>query len=416
MIPQPKKSMKLNKFLLLIIAVNGLFAQQNTTAKIKVVTENGLHKIIVPAEIRSFSEEDLSDFRILDTKGNEVPYFINQENNQEEPNGFSEFKVISKTAIPKKKTIIIFESPKTSLDEIAVSIANSDVTKSFSISGSKDQKEWFGLINNSQLYDLENSQGTSIFKTITLPLSSYRYLKIDFDDRKTLPINVLKIGVFTSKIKTNEVQEIFPKSSQIGQIPSQKKTQIRVAFDNLQIINQIHFSVSNPSLYKREARIYLIKTRQVKHKTENYQETLFHFELNSDTKNTFTIPQLFEKEFYIEIENQDNQPLSFSKVSFFQNQVSVIADLKTTENYTLKTGNSKGMAPNYDLENFKNKISNNLPIAAIYGITHPILNKTKASEKSIWQQPWFMWMCISLGGIVLLFFTSSLIKDMKNNS
>jgi hypothetical protein len=135
--------------------------------------------------------------------------------------------------------------------------------------------------------------------------------------------------------------------------------------------------------------------------------------LNSNLKNTFNIPQLFGKEFYIEIENQDNQPLSFSKISFFQNQISVIADLKTTENYTIKTGNSKEISPNYDLENFKSKIATNLPEATIYEIKHPILNKIKASEKSIWQKPWFLWICIGLGGISILYFTASLIKDMK---
>jgi hypothetical protein len=224
----------------------------------------------------------------------------------------------------------------------------------------------------------------------------------------------LKVGIFTNKIKTNATQEINSKSSQITQLPSQKKTQIRVAFDNSQIINQIHFNISNPSLFKRNARIYLNKKREAKHKTQTYQETLFHFELNSAVKNTLNIPQLFEKEFYIEIENQDNQPLSFSKISFFQNQVSVIADLKTTENYTIKTGNSTRLAPEYDLENFKNKISNNLPEATIYEIKHSISNKIRAQEKSIWQQPWFMWICIGLVAIVLLYFSSSLIKDMKN--
>ena len=408
--------MKINKFLLLILAVNGLFAQQNTTAKIKAVTENGLHKIILPAAIRSYSKEDLSDFRIVDTNGVAIPYYINPETNPEIASHFSEFKVISKTAIPKKKTTVIFESAKTSLDEIVVSITNSDVTKRFNISGSNDQKEWFGLINNSQLNDLENSQDTSVFKTIALPISSYHYLKIDFDDSKTLPINLLKVGFFTQAIKTNAVEEIIAKSSQIGQLSSPNKTQIRVAFDNFQIINQIRFEISNPSLFKRNARIYRIKTRKVKHKVETYQETLFHFELNSNQKNSFAIPQLFEKEFYIEIENQDNQPLSFSKISYFQNQVSVIADLKTTENYTIKTGNSMAIAPNYDLENFKSKISNNLPEATIYEVKHQNRINSKPKEKSIWQQPWFMWVCIGLGGTVILFFTTSLIKDMKKNT
>ena len=408
--------MKLNKSLVLIISINSLFAQQNTTAKIEIVKENGLHKIIVPAEIRSFSKENLSDFRIFDNKGIEVPYFVIQDNNPTISSSFSEFKVISKNVIPKKKTSIIIESPTISIDQIVLSITNSDVIKSYSISGSNDQKEWFGLINNSQLYNLESSRETSIFKTIPLPLSSYHYLKIDVDDRKTLPINILKAGIFTHKTRNKDLLEIHPKSSQITQIPSQKKTRIHVVFDNLQIINQVHFEISNPSLFKRTARIFLNKTRKTKHKVETYQETLFNFELNSDIKNTFNIPQLFEKGFFIEIENQDNQPLSFSKIRFFQNQLSIMVDLKTNQDYTVKTGNPKLNTPEYDLGNFKSKIASNLPEAKIYDLKQTISQKTRPQDKSLWQQSWFLWCCIGLGGIAILYFTTSLVKDMKTNA
>ena len=156
--------MKLNKFLVLLFVANSLLAQHKTTAKIETVTESGLHKIILPAEIRSFSQEELGDFRIVDSKGIELPYYIFEENREAKNSSFSDCKILSKTVIPKSKTILIFENPKTSIDEIVLSITNSDVRKSYSISGSDNQKEWFGLVNNSQLYGLENSQDTSVFK------------------------------------------------------------------------------------------------------------------------------------------------------------------------------------------------------------------------------------------------------------
>lgn len=408
--------MKPNSFLIFIFAVNSLFSQENTTAKIKTVKESGLHKIVLTSEIRSFSKEDLSDFRIFDSNKNEVPYFIIQGNNEGILSAFSEFKVISKMVIPKRNTTIIFENPKNSIDEIVLRITNSDVSKSFSISGSNDQKEWFGLINNSQLSNLESSQETSIFKTISLPLSSYHFLKISLDDRKTLPINILKIGFSVNKIQSDRMEEIIPKNIQTIQLSSQKKTRIHVVFDHPQIVNQLIFDIKNPNLFKRNAQIYLNKTQKIKHKTEAVQETIFDFELNSDTKKAIKIPQLFENNFFIEIENQDNQPLTFNGISFYQNQVSIIADLKTNENYTIKTGNPKLIAPNYDLENFKSKISNTLPETKIYEIKHTNSTKISIKKSSIWQQPWFMWLCIALGGIAIFYFTTSLIKDMKNNS
>jgi hypothetical protein len=408
--------MKRNKFIIILLAVNGLLAQHKTTAKIETLKENGLHKIVLPAEIRSFSKEELGDFRILDAKGMEVPYYILQENTETNSSSFSECKILSKTTIPKSKTMLIFENPKDQIDEIVLSITNSDVTKSYSISGSDDQKEWFGLVNNALLNDLENSETTSVLKTIPLPLTSYRFLKIEWNDKKTLPINVLKIGFFTNKTSSSKVDEVFAKKIKIQQIPAEKKTRIHINFNRPEIVNQISFTITSPNLFQRKAQLYVHKKKPVNQKSAPFPEEIFAFELSSNTKNTFTIPQLFEKEYFIEIENQDNPPLTWSKIQFFQNQIAVIADLKANEKYTITTGNPNLNSPEYDLENFKNNTNSNLPEAKIYDIKQQNAEKTSLKKQSFWQQSWFMWLCISLGGIAILYFTFSLVKDMKNNT
>ncbi|OYX84568.1 MAG: hypothetical protein B7Y83_07740 [Flavobacteriales bacterium 32-34-25] len=417
MIIKTTPTMKPNKFLaFLILLANGILAQSNTTAKINAVAKNGLHKMNLPAEIRSFSKEDLSDFRILDSKGSEVPYYILQGNMESKSSSFSEFKILSRTAIPKKETTIVFENDKTSLSEITLSINNSDVTKPYSISGSNNQKEWFGLVNKAVLSELKNSEAVRVFKTIALPLSSYRYLKIDLNDSISLPINILKIGFFTHKINAADLVEITKRSIKTMQIQAQKKTLIHVAFNHPQIVNQINFTVSNPNLFQRNARIYVNKKNVIKHKTKSYQETLSNFELNSNQKNSFTVQQLFEKDFFIEIENHDNQPLTFAKIQFFQNPVTIIADLKANENYSIQTGNPKLNRPEYDLENFKNNINTDLPEATIHDIQHLTAKENKIKTQSFWQQAWFMWLCIGLGGIAIVFFTANLVKDMKKHS
>jgi hypothetical protein len=408
--------MKLNKFLAVLLAANGLLAQPQANAKIESIKESGLHKIILPAEIRSLSKEDLGDFRILDAKGNEIPYYIFQGSSEATFCSFSECKILSKTGIPKSKTIIIFENPKASIDEIVLSITNSDVTKSYSISGSDNQEEWFGLVNNSLLNRLENRQDTSVFKRISLPLTSYRYLKIELNDKKTLPINVLKIGFFTNKTSSPNVEEVFAKNTRILQIQNDKKTRIYSIFNRPQIVNLIDFTITSPNLFQRNAQIYVNKKKQMNQKAAPFSETIFTFELSSNHRNTFSIPQLFEKEFVIEIENRDNQPLTLAKIQFFQNQVAIIADLKANEKYTIQTGNQKLHSPEYDLENFKNSIDNNLPEAKIYDIKQIPSKENSSKNKSFWQQSWFMWLCIGLGGITIAFFTTSLVKDMNNKS
>ena len=231
-----------------------------------------------------------------------------------------------------------------------------------------------------------------------------------------MPVNILKIGFFTNKTSSPKVEEVFAKNTSIQQIPAEKKTRVYINFKHPQIVNQISFSISSPNLFQRNALIYVNKKRAMNQKGRIFPETMTNFELNSNTKNSFSIPQLFEKEFFIEIENRDNQPLTLTKIQFFQNQIAVVADLKANEKYTIQTGNPKRNSPEYDLENFKNSIDNNLPKAKIYDIKHIAEKDNSAKDKSFWQQSWFMWLCIGLGGLATAFFTTSLVKDMKNNS
>lgn len=406
--------MKYNKFILLLFLVNLSISQNSTTAKIKTVATNGLHKIVLPPAIRSFSKQDVSDFRIFDSKQNEVPYFLVQNESKKVTNNFNEYKIVSKTVVPKKSTSIIIEIPSIqNYEQISLFIANSNVIKRYSISGSDDQKEWFGLSNAQELHDLTSNTETYVLKTISLPLCSYKFLKIDLDDKKTLPINILKAGNFKTQTQSDSLLQITPKSFTVTQLPSKKETLFRIAFDSPQIINQVTFEISKPNFYTRNATIYKNESREIKHKTEAYPISIASFVLSSKTKNTFDIPEMFEKEFFIKIENQDNQPLGITGVKCMQITVSIIADLNANEEYIIKTGNPNLSAPQYDLSNFKNSISGNLPKTSIYEIRKIVLTENACADKSFWQQAWFMWTCIILGGIAIVYFTTSLVKDMK---
>lgn len=411
-----KKTMKLNKFILVLFLSNLSFGQYNTTAKLKKAAENGMHEIVLSPEIRSYSKQDLSDVRVFDSKQKEIPYFI-QNSKDVSSNSFVEYSIISKTVSPKKTTSIIIEIPSNNKNnQLSLFIANSNVEKKYSVSGSDDQKEWFGISDSQILSDLNSASETSVIKTISYPLSTYHYLKIDFDDRKTLPINVLKVGNFSTQLQKSTLQEILPKKSFTTEDHSKKETQIQVLFNAPQVINEISFEISKPTYYNRHAILFRKVKQETRRKSSIIEEEITSFELNSNVKNTFTIPEIFEKEFYIKIENHDNQPLSVSAIKYSQKPIFIVADLSANESYILKTGNKTLTEPDYDLSSFKNNIAVNLPQISIYDIQQKTSDKNQIENKSFWQQSWFMWLCIILGGLTIFFFTASLVKDLKRKN
>lgn len=406
------KTFKIYCLCIVLLWTNILIGQNITKAKIQPVAKNGLHKMVVPAEIRSYSKDDLSDFRIFDSKNSEVPYFLMVDSPIKMSEQFENFPIISKQVINKKITSIEIKNPKDQINGLRLVVANSEVTKEYSISGSNNQKEWFGLVNNSILSDLKSLETTNVVKEISLPLCSYRFLKIVFDDSTTLPINVLKIGNLQTSFLRGAMQEIKAKSIQTTQIATEKKTVIKIEFDFPQVIDKVIFDINRTNLFKRNARIYTDNERIEKHKTVKYQDDIAHFTLVSNQDNAFNTANTKQQYLTIEIENQDNPPLQISDIKFFQKPIFAVSDLKSNENYSIVTGNLNLMPPNYDLAFFKETISDTLPETQITSIEYQKQEGTAIKKSSFWQQPWFMWLCVSAGGLMILFFSVRLIKEM----
>jgi len=396
-----------------LLLANGVFAQ-NTTAIIENISNSGLHQIVIPAEIRSLSKSDFSDFRIYDERGTEIPYKLQMQQTEKSTFQFKPFTIVSRNSIPKKNSEIVIEIPLSENNEITLYIANAEVTKKFSVSGSYDQKHWFGLVNNREWAYIQNERSTSAYKSIPLPLNKYKFLKIAFDDKKTLPLNVIQAGYFQSSKSDQQLSEVI-KAEKISTSKNKesKQTVLRFNFKKKPFVGQLKFEVSSPNFYNRHARLYKYVTFKNRRKDIVRQETIAEFELNSDKNNTFSVDPIAETIFYLEIDDRDNPPLKFSKIEFAQQLLTVIADLEAQKKYTVKTGNPKMQLPDYDLFNDSHTSNDSLPKATIAAIAFHQNERIKSENDSLWQKPWFMWFCITVGGIAILYFSIALIKDLN---
>lgn len=414
MITKMKKS---SIIILVALWVNQAFAQHfNTSATLSEIKTNGLHAILVSPEIRSFSKADLEDLRLFGTDQKEVPYYISRDARYTTSVDFENYPLLKKEIIPNRSTHVIIENiGSKAIENIVLNIRNSRLEKTCNISGSNDQKQWFGLLEKCELANLENPNNTHVFVDIKLPKSNYRFLKIQINDSTSAPIDILQVGNFRHSWVDGKLLSVLPTEVLTSTDAIQKKTIIRVRFDQPQVIENIDFQITKPNLYKRKCRITTTKTILKKHSKEEIQEeTLAVFDLNSSTRNSIKLPTIFEKEFVIEIENEDNPPLEIKEIVFSQLPIYMVADLKAGENYILKTNNLNLTAPIYDIENFKNQDHATFPTAVFSGVKQ-IKNTTIAQHttKSFWQEKWFLWLCIGIAGVTILYFSISLIKEMK---
>jgi hypothetical protein len=404
--------MKANKFLLIALFAFPVFAQHITTGKLKSVRSDGYHRILLPPEIRSFSKEDLSNLRIYDSRQNEVPYFVLHETQKAVPHA-ENYPIVDKSSIAKKNTSYIIETSGKKLNGMTLIIGNSDRIKTYDLSGSDDKTQWFGISNKAVLGDLSSDNATTVEKNISFPLSAYRYMKITFNDSLTLPINVIGARNVTNEFHGKNLVNFSPKNTSISDKKSEKKTIIKVSFESPQIINRITFNISGPTFYKRNVAIYKNATRTFRRKTQHYQEFLCNFEVSSNQSNSIDIPQLFESEIFLQIENRDNPPLEISGITFSQYPVFVVAELKAGESYSVKTGDATVFPPQYDVPDLVD--IEVLPSATITGIEQEKKAQKPIVQRSFWQTSWFLWVCIGIGAAAIVYFATSLVKDMKRD-
>jgi hypothetical protein len=393
--------------------ITPIFAQNfKATATIGNIKTDGLHNVLLTPEVRAYSAKDWHDVRIFDVTNHEVPYFIWRASSSMATD-FKALPIISKRSIPNVATQIIFENnTKHNIDEIVLKTANSSLVKAFNISGSNNQKQWFGVLDTTQLTDLQTYKDTVSFTTIALPLSAYRYFRLDINDKKSAPINILNIGYPKNTANHTKQLPIIPQKTTTTEDPSLKKTRIQVLFDRPNVIDNLVFDIQAPQFYKRNARILANRTIIDHKKPKTTLQPVHEFILNSGNKNVISLSDFSEKEFFIEIDNQDNPPLSLNSIKMNQSVAYFVADLKANSTYTLKIGNEIS-APKYDLSYFQNSISKQLPEATLTNLTIYDAPKQVDSATNFWQQPWFLWVCIGIAAASIFYFSVGLLKEMK---
>ena len=399
------------KFALLLIFIAYQGFAQNYSGTLSTLNQEGLHLILLNPEVRSAINSNTNFFRILDANKNEVA-FVNYKPKNENKLDFVALPIVSKRVLKDSLTSIQIEnSRKRSLNNVVVVIANTSVVKNYNVSGSNDGENWFGLVQNQQLNNLNSEKEKEVEKTISFPLNNYSFIRIDLFDKQSLPINVLKVGVYQSEINYVNQLELVGFTQKIISNKEKKKTQITIQFESPQVISKINFDVRS-DLYFRNARILVNKSRKIKKRTDNYQEEISSFVLNSKTNNQFILDDFFEKEFIIEIDNQDNQPLEISKISFFQSPEYVLANLKVADNYEVIVDTTLSK-PNYDLQNFEFENSKELNVLTIENFKKATIVKAENQEQKFWQTQWFLWLCIAIGGLAVSYFALEMLKDMK---
>lgn len=409
---------------LFVAAMSSQLMAQQFTQEMPVngVTKDSLYKIPLNPGHKQYMKQDFHDMRIYDSKGHEVPYVVLSEPQLKAKSDFVEYKILSIRHVSDYTEVVVHNPDRQKISNIAFNINNSDAYKYCSIEGSYDQKQWYSVSASQELSLLYNEVYTNQYKCIYFPLNDYPYFRLSIDDWhhhhrhhgwESFPFRINSAGYFKNSVIAGKLNDVLF-SKTITEDAKTKTTTIRLLFTNNQQIDRLDFTIKAPRLYKRHAVIYANRKEYVKTGQRIYREDLFSFEMSSDQPLMFDLPNLNEQELFIEIGNKDNPPLEIEAIGCKQLASYLIADLKGSNTYMLKCGDDSLKIPEYDLGNFVSQIPQLLPEAKLgeVKILPKQVKKTEEKEKSFFETPQFLWICLGVGCLVIFLFSRSLLKEV----
>ena len=389
---------------LLLHACLFTLGQQAYKAPLSKPGKDGFYNIVLQPELVAKCNRDLSDIRIVDENGKFIPYIIKTEQPVFNKEDFIEFPIVSNKKIKDSISEIIVEKKSPGVvSSLLLLVKNAEAIRMATLSGSNNGKDWY-IIKENIMLEQENSDITDEhIQRLSFPLSQYTFFKINIHDRHLLPLNILKAGISVSKI--NQGKYLNVPSPALSEKDSGRHSYITIQFNDAYSVNKLQINTKSPALYKR------------------------HFQLNIDTggfksfitngilepgNNAVILNDCKASRLLLNVNNEDDEPLSISSVNAFQLQLYIVAQFKQGSSYYIECGDKNALSPQYDLRYFEDSIAitshEEITAGMLQAIPAAAINSTAKGISGIW-----IWIAIGIVLILLLLLSMKLIKEVPQN-
>lgn len=355
----------------------------------------GFYKIVLTPSFIAKAKADLSDVRLMHNK-TQIPYIIKTETGYTE-NTFTEFPIIDRRREADSLTHVICRNTNVQqVNELFITIGNTEANRSVSISGSNDSLRWY-IIKENVPIERNFGQNTQFIQAITLPATSYRFYNISIDGKNLVPVDILKAGIRTAEARRGAQTMLARPAITVGN--SGNRSQVDIAFNDTYHIDEINVNISAPRYFSRNVRVLA---------GDSTAELLGYYNLSSEKP--APVPLNYKSNrLHLQIENGDNPPLTIDSITAFQYNKYVIAYMEAGNTYELFTGDSSLNAPVYDLSTFADKIGKDVKTLAVSD-TETITGVLQPKRE---QGTMLIWITIAIALVVLLIITFRMLNEVK---
>jgi hypothetical protein len=160
-------------------------------------------RLDVTPRIYNVAKQDLSDIRIIDSKGQQVPYLLAMPQDVTSKQKYSP-AIINRSIGAKKASLITLDFGRQVVkNTINVNTGGSSFRRAVKIEGSNDNITFFTLVEQAFVFAVESKERFR-FSDIDLPLNDYRYLRITVEpmaSEKDSPV-IENVQAFENQLKS----------------------------------------------------------------------------------------------------------------------------------------------------------------------------------------------------------------------
>ncbi len=387
---------------------------------------SGYCRMDITPQVYSVAKQDLSDIRIIDSNGQQVPYLVVRPLDITSNRQYSPI-IINRSIDARKNSLVTLDFGKQTVkNSIDVKTGGSSFRRAVKVEGSNDNITFFTLVGQAFVFAVDNQERFR-FSDIDLSPNDYRYLRITVEPmagEKKSPViedvrafeNERKSAIRTpvDMLRVNHIED---------EANNLSLYEYDILFGNLPI-NEIKLSITDESFYRQitiEGRNAL--KRKVKIDSEDNREifrevnepwcsltggTIYRY-ISADGKKyeKITLPVYFTHAYRylkITIRNYDDKPLTLTAASAEMITHKIVFSAEdNAEKLLFYIGSVLASSPQYDITY---KLTNPLEVAAVQArlgsiIENPLFDKTP--QKPVpWTERHKVLLLLVLGVLVLV--------------
>lgn len=397
------------------------------TVKAPPAEGKGLVEVSLSPEVLDRASRSLSDIRITDAAGTEVPYVLHRTRAERPPLAKIRPRLINRSYLPGRSSSVTADFERKFLkDRIHVDTLGLNFRRPVLVESSDDGTNWQRIREGALLFRIGRDSRVEFERdAVTFPQNDHRYLRITVfngdDDVGRVEIKAVQVSsVVESRLKPARTVPVDILETSVSHEDKKTLIEFDLGYRHLPL-RRLVLTFDDRNFFRearlegRDEKTRIVRTpREDDKMAERTVEVpwrrvasaiLFRYTAGGNEDSSLSIPLDGAGCRYLRltIENRDNPPLAFRGAELDRFLQLVRFPFEPGEARRLYAGNARAAAPSYDLPHYVSRLAREGVVQAELGQMAANPAYTGVEERLPWSErhPVILWAALIAVGLVL---------------